>query len=76
MADCECLPKCPFFHDRMESKPATAQIMKNQYCTGDNSGCARHMLFTAIGGANVPSDLFPSQTARVPEIIQAFKKKG
>jgi hypothetical protein len=73
MADCECLPKCPFFHDRMASKPATAQLMKNQYCLGDSTGCARHMVFSKIGGANVPADLFPSQKTRVPDILKKFK---
>ncbi len=69
MADCECLPKCPFFNDRMISKPATAQLLKNQYCHGDNSGCARHQVFLAIGSAGVPADLYPVQVDKVAEIL-------
>jgi len=69
MSECECLPKCPFFHDRMESKPATAQLMKTAYCLGDSSGCARHMIFSAVGGSFVPSDLYPSQVERVEKVI-------
>ncbi len=70
MAECECLPKCPFFHDRMENKPATAQLMKNTYCLGDSEGCARHQIFKAVGGSFVPGDLYPSQVERVSRIIQ------
>jgi hypothetical protein len=73
MAECECLPKCAFFHDRMASKPATAQIMKNQFCLGDCTNCARHLVFAAVGGQFVPADLFPSQTDRVAAIISAAK---
>jgi len=74
MAECECLPKCPFFHDRMANKPATAQIMKNQFCLGDSSQCARHMVFLSAGGQHVPLDLFPSQTERVPAILSSVVK--
>ncbi len=74
MAECECLPKCPFFHDKMAGRPATAQLMKNQFCLGDSTGCARHQVFLAAGSQNVPGDLFPSQTERVPGIISAAKR--
>ena len=69
MAECECLPKCPFFHDRMATKPATANIMKNQYCLGDNIDCARHRIKVAVGSELVPADLFPGQLDRVPQIL-------
>ncbi|GAB1482046.1 hypothetical protein MASR2M78_08610 [Treponema sp.] len=59
MADCECLPRCIFFNDKMANKPATSQVMKKKYCLGDSANCARHMVFKAVGGPNVPADLFP-----------------
>ncbi len=76
MAECECLPKCPFFNDRMASKPATAQLMKNQYCLGDSSGCARHQVKMAAGSDLVPADLFPAQVDRVQGILGAIKANG
>lgn len=69
MAECECLPKCPFFNDRMADKPATAAIMKKSYCLGDSTNCARHVVFLKLGSASVPADLFPSQIDRVPGIL-------
>ncbi len=71
MSECECLARCPFWHDRMASKPATAQLMKNQYCLGDSSDCARHRVFKEVGGQFVPADLYPAQTERVQGIISS-----
>jgi len=72
MADCECLPKCPFFHDQMSNMPSTAELVKKQYCSGpnaDNMKCARHMVFVVLGRDGVPSDLYPSETGRADKIV-------
>ncbi len=69
MADCSCLPTCIFFNDKMVDKPATAELMKNKYCLGDNSMCARYMVFKVKGSAGVPANLFPSQVERVKGLI-------
>ena len=69
MSECECLPKCPFFNDMMADKPATAESMKKRYCLGDNSQCARYMVFKALGREKVPANLFPIQVDKALEII-------
>ena len=56
---------------KMSNKPGTAEMIKKKYCKGDNSDCARFMVFEALGRQKVPSDLFPSQTDRAREIIAA-----
>jgi hypothetical protein len=71
MAECECLGKCPFFNDRMANRPATAQILKNQYCLGDNKGCARYQVRKALGPELVPADLLPAQSDKVMGILAA-----
>lgn len=71
MADCECLSKCIFFNDKMANKPSTAEMYKGRYCKGDNTHCARHQVFKALGPGKVPTDLFPSQEDRVQKIIAA-----
>jgi len=76
MADCECLPGCPFFNDRMKEKPATAEIYKKNYCLGDSTDCARHQVKVAIGKENVPGDLYPTQVDRVKRIIETFKSSA
>lgn len=72
MFECECVPRCLFFHDQMASMPSTAELVKSQYCAGpraDNTRCARHMVFVVHGSEGVPEDLFPSDIARAQEII-------
>ncbi len=69
MADCECLPKCPFFNDRLENMPNISVMIKQLYCRDKYCECARYMVFKALGRENVPADLFPPDTARAKEII-------
>jgi hypothetical protein len=48
----------------MSEMPNTAESIKLRYCLGDNSECARHMVFKALGRRRVPTNLLPSQTAK------------
>ena len=70
MKDCECLPRCPFFNDKMANMPSVAKLIKDKYCKGDNTKCARHIVFIALGSGKVPPNLFPSQIERVEEILK------
>ncbi|MCX5708753.1 MAG: hypothetical protein NTY14_07305 [Candidatus Omnitrophica bacterium] len=69
MADCKLLKTCIFFSDRMVGMPKTADMVKEKYCQGDNSECARHMVFIACGREKVPSDLFPGQIEKARDIL-------
>lgn len=71
MAKCECLEGCPFFNDRMASMPALADMMKNKYCLGDFSICARHIIFEKLGKEAVPADLHPNMMDRANQILSA-----
>lgn len=71
MVECECLPRCPFFNNKMAEMPVTAERLKKKYCLADNSGCARFMVFKALGREKVPIDLFPHNLDRAHQIIAA-----
>lgn len=71
MADCVCLPGCPFFNDKMAGKPSTSELMKKQYCRGDFASCARFIVFEHLGREKVPSDLFPNQNDQAKQILAA-----
>lgn len=71
MADCECLNACPFFNDQMAEMPSMSNIIKQRYCRGSNSQCARHMVFRTLGRERIPADLYPSQTERADTLIAA-----
>ncbi len=62
MTECECIPGCPFFNDRMLNMPSLSKMYKKNYCLGNYDACARHMVFKALGKESVPSDLFPNQS--------------
>jgi hypothetical protein len=67
MADCEKLKNCPFFSDRMANMPSVASLMKQSYCLGDKTACARYQVASA--GIPVPGDLYPNDVVRVREIL-------
>lgn len=69
MAECVCLPKCPFFNDKMKDMPAMIEVYKDKYCRSDNSRCARFMVFKALGREKVPLDLYPNQVEMAQKII-------
>jgi len=69
MVECECLTTCVFFNDQMKGLEAVKGLMKQHYCLGDNSNCARFMVFKALGKGRVPADLIPNQTEKVRAII-------
>lgn len=69
MADCELIAKCPFFNDKMAKMPKAAELLKNQYCRGDNAQCARYMVFKAKGRGAVPADLSPNRQDKAKQIL-------
>ena len=69
MADCECMPTCLFFNDKMAETPATADMLKQRFCLGDKNGCARYMVRSALGKDKVPSELYPNQKEKALHLI-------
>ena len=69
MAECAGLATCPFFNDRMKNMPATSGHLKKTLCQDTFQRCARFMVKQSLGGANVPSDLFPNQVERAKTLI-------
>jgi len=69
MSDCECLKGCPFFNDKIKDTEGMGAIYKKKYCLGDNSECARYMVFKKIGKAGVPANLYPNMHDRAKAIL-------
>ena len=68
MADCERLTTCPFFTGHMANLPSVADLMKDSYCHGDKTKCARYQVASA--GVRAPADLFPNDTVRARDILR------
>ena len=71
MAECECMSGCPFFNDRMQGLEVIKDMMKKRFCLGDNTHCARYIVFKTLGGGNVPPDLVPHDEERAKSIVAA-----
>ena len=69
MAECECLKGCIFFNDKMKEAVALGEMYKQKFCLGDNSECARYVIFKKLGKENVPGDLFPNMYERAKKIL-------
>lgn len=70
--ECEKLPKCPFFNNQLAEMPAVIGLLKQTYCLGDKTECARYLVSNA--GAQVPSDLFPNDLSRARRLLQSRKQ--
>ena len=73
MPDCQCLPKCPFFHDKMKNMPSMANVYKKNYCKGNYTECARYRVFKTLGRDKVPGTLFPNMADEAERIIKKNK---
>jgi hypothetical protein len=58
----------------MDKMPSTSKAMKNTYCQGNYSSCARHMVFIKLSKDEVPNDLFPHQQERAKEFLKNQKQ--
>jgi hypothetical protein len=69
VADCELLATCIFFNDHMTDMPTMSGIIKQRYCRGSNTQCARHLVYRRLDRESVPTDLYPSQLERAEQIV-------
>ena len=67
MAQCEKLTMCPFFSDKMMAMPNSATLLKETFCLGDKTECARYRVSVAV--IPVPPDLFPNDFERANQIL-------
>lgn len=74
MPDCPNVAKCIFFNDKMAHMPAMAGMMKKSYCQGEFAKCARYLVCIALGGPQVPPDMFPNQIDRAKAQLKAAGK--
>jgi hypothetical protein len=67
LVECERLRICTFISDWLAKMPTVAGRMKESFCLGDKTRCARYQV--AMAGFEVPPDLFPNDISKAREII-------
>ena len=76
MSECLLLKECRFFNDIIENIPSVSESLKNEYCLGDHTTCARFLIFKAIGKEYLPDEVFPHEAQKAAKIIRHFKLYG
>jgi hypothetical protein len=75
MPECEQLKDCPYFQNAIfDEIDGMREVRQQKYCRGDNSMCARYMIFKALGKEYVPKNLLPSQVEEAKKIIEQNKQ--
>lgn len=70
MGDCANIARCRFFKGVLAEMPAMADLYKKNYCSGDFARCARFMVSSKLGPADVPPDLWPNQVEEARRILE------
>jgi len=61
---------CPYYDtDLMKAFPSMLEKRQREYCKGDNSKCARYIVFKELGEKHVPRDLLPIDVERARAIL-------
>ena len=68
MADCELSETCAFFLSDGGYSPQLNETMKQLYCKGDCTVCARYLAVLKIGRENVPASLMPTDHDRLESL--------
>ena len=74
MANCEKLPKCPFYQGKMSMDSGLGSLYKKKYCESDKTACARYMVATKLGPEFVTDTLYPNMTDAANRILMKNKK--
>lgn len=68
--DCEKIRLCPFYNNFMPNMPENSEEMKQKFCKGDKTQCARYFAINNMGF--MPEGLFPD---KLEEVKKIFNKK-
>lgn len=74
MAGCEKLSGCPMVNGARGNPADSCEKIKEKYCNGNYSECARYMIVREVGGDFVPPDLQPDQIEEAKEIIEECRE--
>lgn len=71
MARCQWAEVCTFFNDEVGYSPELQRTMREEYCLGDNTHCARLEAMDFLPPDEIPDDLIPTDHARLRGLAEA-----
>ena len=60
MASCELCTSCFFFNEQVANMPQVMGDLRDKYCNGDFTNCARFKISKSCGGDKVPLYIYPN----------------
>lgn len=71
MSECILLPTCFFFNSEyVNDDPKLVKMLKERYCRGDSSDCARLMVFRWLGRDKIPENMFPNSVGMAERLLR------
>lgn len=70
MNRCALADDCPFFNTDVGFSPDLNEAMRERFCLGDSSGCARLAALAFLPREQVPADLLPTDNDRLQRVIE------
>lgn len=70
MTRCALADDCPFFTTEVGFSPDLNEAMRQKFCLGDSSGCARLSALAYMSREEVPADLLPTDIERLQLILE------
>ncbi|MBZ4660587.1 MAG: hypothetical protein JG766_2510, partial [Desulfacinum sp.] len=71
MVCCDLKPTCCFF--LTECRKSCNGRLRERYCDGDYTGCARYITARAVGKGQVPDDLLPEEVDRLRDLFSRLE---
>jgi len=75
METCEYWSSCALFNEFQEKRLLTLDEIKEEYCAGNYSRCARYMIHRTHGPRKVPNSLLPKDIHMANKILDDLEIK-
>ncbi len=73
MNECEKIDRCQFFLQIMPGMPQTSKLVRNFYCMGNFTRCARYQVGKMLGLQAVPDNLSPSDRLQADLLLETAR---
>lgn len=70
MATCVWTEECVFFSEEVGFSPDLNAAMRQRFCLGDNTGCARLEALAVLPLDEIPDDLLPTDNERLQRLVE------
>lgn len=76
MSRCQWTEVCVFFTDDVGYSPEMQEQMREVYCLGDSSDCARLAAIADLPLEEIPDDLIPTDHERLAVLVEEFQAQS